>query len=172
MSMISWINTRRRNVIDFGRYKKRGLTIPQLLFTDPDYMFWAIEDQVFPWPARAEANDLYRRATAIRIPAGYGDNVAVEYAIDRHTGRFEGMSLVPTCVVRDGGSSHSLIRGVIDMSIPHQQCPRDKGGNKIMIRDIKEIVFGSPKYRLTKKFLEAFFNNDDNFALDGIGRVT
>ena len=55
-------------VVQFGKY--RGKTLPQIIFTDPDWFFWAVENDTFKSAAlKAEASDIRRKATRIKIPA-------------------------------------------------------------------------------------------------------
>jgi hypothetical protein len=145
--------------IEFGRYT--GCTLPELLFVDPDYFFWVYEQGVFN--GMCGTKRLYRRATSIRIPPRYGPDLAVEYIIC--SGRFEGMQLSPANMALDGGGSTSLLKPVIDMSFPRSLRAFDKGGMKIMIRDLKEIVFGNPSHRMTKQRIVEFFAKDNNFLL-------
>jgi hypothetical protein len=54
--------------LTFGKHD--GKTLPQVILTDPDWFFWAIEKRVFDnWPAlRVEANDILQKARRIKIP--------------------------------------------------------------------------------------------------------
>src|SRR5438876_986407 len=52
--------------LKFGKHK--GKTLPQVLFSDPDWFFWASEQQTFRGAQRREADLIYVRATHIRIP--------------------------------------------------------------------------------------------------------
>jgi hypothetical protein len=40
----------------FGKHK--GKTLPQVVFADPDYFFWAIEKRKFPIELVAEAREM------------------------------------------------------------------------------------------------------------------
>ena len=52
--------------LKFGRHK--GKTLPQILFSDPDWFFWAIDDNVFQNKGSlySEAKDLDYKARNIK----------------------------------------------------------------------------------------------------------
>jgi hypothetical protein len=68
------------STLAFGKHK--GKTLPQIVFTDPDWFFWAIEENVFKGPLRREAERIDARARAIRIPMSFAQRVT-DYSI-RH----------------------------------------------------------------------------------------
>lgn len=79
--------------LPFGRHLSK--TLPQVLFADPDWFFWAFEQGRF-WGALAvEADDLYRKATRIKIPPGPDEPLVAEYALDPVSGKFSSLDLVP-----------------------------------------------------------------------------
>jgi hypothetical protein len=54
-----------------GARKHSGKTLPQILFQDPDYFFWAVEVGYLEQQGQTmwdEACDLYLKAKNIRIP--------------------------------------------------------------------------------------------------------
>src|ERR1035441_8332654 len=58
----------------FGKHY--GKTLPQLAFTDPDYLFWALAEGVFNrYGLRGEARLVCQRATHIRILWGVGESL-------------------------------------------------------------------------------------------------
>ncbi len=139
-----------------------GRTLPQIVFRDPDWFFWAREQRIFAWPQSHEAERIYRRATAIRVPNCEFGSVVVEYLVDRSSGRFAGMQLVRP---GSGATNPNFPRHIIDLSVPRQLHKYDKTGMKIMIKDFKEIVFGDSKIKLTRRRAESFFDDDRNFVL-------
>ena len=52
----------------FGKFK--GKTLPQVLFSDPNWFFWAIEQDLFVGQGviEEEAQDLCYKSRNIRIP--------------------------------------------------------------------------------------------------------
>jgi hypothetical protein len=54
--------------LEFGKHD--GKTLPQVVLSDPDWFFWAIDNGVLdhtPPALRAEAKDVLRKATRIKI---------------------------------------------------------------------------------------------------------
>lgn len=149
--------------IGFGKYA--GKTLPQLLFADPDYFFWAYENGLFknrPYIA-AQAQDIFEKATMIKAPKYGEEEVLVEYHIDYPTRKFAYFIVVPESKPTYGGASLTLRMDVIDMSIPRQLAPHDKLGCRTMISSLKYYCFGDKATVMSKKRCEAFFDDPDNF---------
>jgi hypothetical protein len=68
------------------------------------------------------------------------------------------------------GSSITIRKEVIDLSIPRQIANYDKFGCGNMPIGVKIYLFGSKKVRLTKRLCEEFFADDNNFEIDIITR--
>ena len=71
----------------FGK-KHKGKTLPQIMFKDPDWFFWAIEKGVFKNKGKLgeEAWEIYQKARKIKIPRNiklplnfYEDELVAEY---------------------------------------------------------------------------------------------
>ena len=58
------------SILTFGDYK--GLSLPQVLFKDPDYFFWALGNVSLSTKVREEPMYLYYRARSIKVPAKDG----------------------------------------------------------------------------------------------------
>lgn len=148
------------NGLPFGKYM--GLTLPQVLFTDPGWFFWAHR-----LPLRGEvgyeASILEAKAAHIRVPQADGDRLVVEYVIDPRGGGLAAVQFVPEAVAGDGGGSTSFTRPYIDLSIPSQLAPYDKTGGKIIINFLKETYFGSTKHKMTRERCGEFFNDMSHF---------
>jgi hypothetical protein len=153
------------SVVRFGKHK--GKTLPQIVFADPDWFFWAVEEHVFRDKGRlaAEAADLDRKARAIRIPPSEGEDRIVEYIIHLPTGKFSDIDIVPAEQPRHEGSSPTFRLKVIDLSVPRRIGRYDKLGYRTLIGSVKVILFGSSRIRLTKERCESFFDNQNNFEL-------
>ncbi len=52
--------------LEFGEHK--GKSLPQVIFSDPDWFFWAYETRIFKGAQEDEAREIYRKATSIKIP--------------------------------------------------------------------------------------------------------
>jgi hypothetical protein len=146
------------NTVRIGKHK--GSTLPQVVWRDPDYFFWAIEDSMFrSGSLRVQAADIYQRATHIKIPRQ--DHVAI-YLVDPTSSKFTKLLLEPRS--RRGHEEH-VSGNVIDLSVPRSLSSYDKTGSRLLIKDVKRILFGSSTRRMTKERCEKFFEDDDNFEL-------
>lgn len=156
---MSWTN------INFGKYK--GKTLPQIIFADPDWFFWACEKDVFrDRPSLAhEAQDIYRKARRIRIPQSGGETLVAEYYLDPSNKLLADVRIVSESRREHTGSSPTQRLSVIDLAFTRQQKEHDKQGGKILISRLKQIVFGNQRYRLTKEKCEEFFSDNSNFDL-------
>jgi hypothetical protein len=146
-------------VVPFGKHK--GKTLPQIVLVDPDWFFWAIEEQVFNYPAqlKSEAKEISRKARRIKVAA----KTRVEYAIHPHARKLADVSVVPASTPRHDGSSPTYVEDVLDLSMARQIASYDKLGGQIIVRALKFHVFGDENARLTRKRCEGFFDNDSNF---------
>ena len=149
----------------FGKHD--GKTLPQVLFADPDWFFWAMEDGVFDGK-RGLADDarvVNWRARRIRVPtSANGVPQEVEYLIHPPTGRFGDVEVVPADRPLHDGGSPAFRRDCFDLSVPRQIDQYDKTGCTTMIQQLKAYLFGSESYRMTKRRCEAFFDDEDNFC--------
>ena len=155
----------RWSVVHFGKHE--GKTLPQIVLSDPDWFFWAVDDDVFENKGvlLREAREIYDKATHIKIPKTNPEKWCVEYAIHPSVGSFVSLEIVKKTHPEHVGSTPTFRSNVIDMSTPYRIKNYDKQGGLILIRDIKYYVFGKRNYRLTKNRCESFFNNDDNFTV-------
>jgi hypothetical protein len=150
------------SILPFGRHK--GKTLPQVLFTDPDWFFWAVETKLLASPRLVgEAAVVDRRARNIRIPSSTGEDLVVEYIIHPQSRKFVGMQFVSRDHPWHDGSSPTRRADVIDMSVPRGFAEYDKLGGKLFIRELKRLLFGSKKYVMTRERAEAFFDDPGSF---------
>lgn len=153
------------STLNFGKHN--GKSLPEVLFADPDWFFWAIQEGVFRGKGRLEkeAGDLDRKARRLRIASSQKEKLVAEYSIHPPTGKFGDMEIVSSTKPAHIGSTPTFRRDVIDLSIPREIAPYDKLGCKQLISSVKRYLFGSRKQRMTKKRCEDFFYNDTNFDL-------
>ena len=144
--------------------KHEGKTLPQVLFSDPDWFFWAMKNDVFKnkGALETEAAVICHRATRIRIPNNNNGHLKVEYVIHRPTGKFSHFDVVPATQPQHDGSSPTFCASHIDMSVPTGLAPYDKTGCANLIKSLKAVVFPG-KSRLTKSAYEKFFDDPTNF---------
>lgn len=147
--------------VHLGKYEEK--TLPQILLTDPDYFFWAVETGLFNRsPAlAAEAAQLEFNATHIRIPRPDPQNWRIQYIHDHHD-KFCGFTIVQLTKQTEAHPPY------LDLSIVQQFRKYDKLGNKMLLSDFKQHYFGSKEARLTKKRCEEFFDNGANFVRQAI----
>lgn len=148
--------------LNFGKHE--GKSLPQVLFTDPDWFFWAYHEGVFEKRAglRVEAERIYRRATAIRIPQNREETTLVEYMLYPGTGKFGGFEIVPKSRPAHEGSTPTLRATNIDMSFPCRLANYDKLGCRILVDGLKSLFFPDVK-RLTRERCEDFFDSPSHF---------
>lgn len=149
--------------LNFGRHK--GKTLPQVLFSDPDYFFWGYENGIFTKDLPEESEELYRKARSIRVPQSGGEKKVVEYMVHKPTRKLGTIQIVPESQPYHQGSSPTFRSEVIDLSIPRQLSSYDKMGGKMLITLLKPLLFGNGKFNLTKRRCEEFFEDDENFLL-------
>jgi len=151
------------SIVNFGRYE--GKTLPQIIFNDPDWFFWAWEQNIFKNKGvlNEEADELYEKACCIKPPSRNGQDMEAEYFIHRPTMKFSRMNIVPVTQPQHEGSSPTFRAAFIDLRIPRKIAPYDKLGCKILIRSVKFYFFGSTDTHLTRKRCDEFFENPDNF---------
>ena len=159
-----FIESKDWNAIGFGKYAKR--TVPQILFTDPEWAFWAY-DQMRTHSTSCDRPELKlacERAMVIRIPEKYRGDVCAEYTFNVHSGSFEHLSITQRSKVDPGDTVH--VRDVIDMSMPRRFAGRsyDKRGYKVFLRDMKRIVLEWEGARVTKQEANEFFSDPTNFV--------
>lgn len=147
------------NTLRFGRHV--GKSLPYVILTDPDWFFWAKSQGKLKGP---EAEELYKRATAIRIPERKGRDMVVEYVFHPKTGILAGFQVVPNKSAKIEGAE-SFRMDVIDLSVPKRSGKHDKLGCKLMVALMTFHLFGKENYQMTQRMCEDFFNDDRNFKL-------
>ncbi|MFA1738985.1 hypothetical protein [Lysinibacillus fusiformis] len=147
-------------VLDFGK-KHKGKTLPQILFNDPDWFYWAYEEGVLKGKVpHNEVQEIYGKSRNIKIPQ---EDHHAEFVFDGIRGVFADMKLVPSDRPKHEGSSQTQRLDRIDMALIRFAKQYDKLGYSLLIPILKEILFGDSKLRMTKKRAEDFFNDPSNF---------
>jgi hypothetical protein len=157
----SFSGQRGRIPMPFGKYQ--GLTLPQILFTDPDYFFWL--KRVLKGALATEAKELARKACRVRIPKEPAESFVVEYIFEP-----EGQFVCFRIVRKDRErypESHIIHRAThLDFSYLRNRKCYDKGGYVRFLRCFRKSFFGNESARMTKERCEEFFSGD-NFLTDG-----
>ncbi len=147
------------SIVNFGKYRGKGKSLPQIVFSDPDWFFWAVEEGVFSnkGALASEARLINLRARHIKISLTHGSNMRAEYIVHRPTMKFSHMELVPADRPHHEGSSPTFRKDIIDLSFPRQIAAYDKLGCAHMLSSAKIYLFGNKGARMTKKGLRGFF---------------
>lgn len=148
--------------IPFGKHRRR--TLPWVALHDPDWLFWAIdEDVLIDKMDEDEVIFVSHLAKNILIPDNLDNSKMVYYIIQKTTGKFETFEIIERKSLPS--YSNDMTKSVIDLSVPHYLSSYDKLGNKLMLQTFKFHYFGSHKYRLTEMRCIDFFTNRKNFDL-------
>jgi hypothetical protein len=155
------------STLHFGKHK--GASLPQVLLTDPDWFWWALEGDVFRPGTKlaAEAEDLAAKARHVRIPKLDPENWRVQYFFGRD-GKFHRFEIVAASLPPFPG----IVSGHLDLSIVRKHARYDKLGNHLLLKGFKAYYFGSPNARLTRERCEAFFDEPTNFELPTLVQKT
>jgi len=153
--------------LTFGKYK--GKTLPQVIFSDPDWFYWGCENGVFKGKIGREAQEIFQKANAIKVPQAGGKRRVVQYIIDKPTGKFGIMKSVEY----NKGLDTYDISDYIDFSVPRRLFKYDKTGYKNFVPALKKILFGNARCKMKKKKCEDFFDDENNFApnKDGVLKI-
>lgn len=145
-----------------GQYE--GHRLPYVVFHDPDYFFWecAESTNLLMGLLAEEAQEVAAKAKHIRIPGNRDGRLVVEYRVDRRTGRFAGFDIVDAS---EENQSSAPRTGWLDLSVLRLFGGYDKRGGELLIGQVKSLLFGTSKARLTTARCETFFENDRNFLL-------
>ena len=140
--------------VPFGKYI--GKTLPEIVLSDPNWVFWAAKFLYGPLATEAEA--LVKLARNIKIPRPNSKKWAVEYRRDRDD-RFLGID-----IVKANGHAHSLFARLphLDLAFVRRGNVHDTRDCRRVIRDFRRLYFGG--LNLTKSRCEAFFEDVNNFA--------
>jgi hypothetical protein len=155
--------------LNFGKHINK--TLPQVVWSDPDWFFWAYEEGVLNRPPalQHQADDVYRRATSIRIPQTGTEELVAEYAaclsLGGPLGKYAGVQVVPKSQPAHNGYTRTFRLPVFNLAVPRIIHPYDKSGGRQLVKSLKPYLFGDPERRLTRQVCEEFFENDDNFVL-------
>ena len=151
-------------ILNFGKHK--GKTLPQVMFIDPDWFFWAYKNSVFKnmGNIETEAKNILAKAMAIRIPEINGKKYFVRYKLHKPRNKFANLELILADYYNYLTNKPNLVFDRINMQFPLTLKQYDKSGFKRLLYDMKKILFGSI-VRMTKNKCEEFFSNDANFVL-------
>ena len=148
------------NVVDFGKWKGKGKTLPQILVADPDWFFWALDNGAFKGPLAVQAETLAHRARAIRLPPALAGTHCVRHWLS-FDGKYYGFELIEATQGPHHGSSSEARFPFLNMEFPRKVQQYVKVGGKHMMKSFKQHWFGGRPF--TKAKVEAFFSDPANF---------
>jgi hypothetical protein len=144
--------------LTFGKHA--GKTLPEIILSDADWVFWAVKKSAFKGRLANEAAKLVESARAIKIPKRNPKRWQVEYSYD-DTGGFCGFQFVKADVPSPCGRRSIRRLPYLDFSCIRRKA-YDKRGCRNLLRDFRCHYFGD-NTRLTKRRCEQFFSNKKNF---------
>ena len=149
--------------IRFGKF--RGKSLPEIIFVDADYFFYAFENNFFYGDLAKQAEELYRRARSIWVPSRNGQKMLVQYFFDYNPkSKKEEFSMMK--LISDGSDlGLPNVSPWIDFFVPRSRSHFDKNGYKNFVVALKGILFGNPSYRMNTQSCELFFNRQRYFDL-------
>ena len=150
------------STLTFGKHK--GKTLPQVMFSDPDWFYHGLENGYFKGSLFLQAREIYRKSCAMRVPRRNGEKRFVEYIVDRGSGKFATLHVITGDMESYGRFAKNMILEVIDMRVPRETAKYDKSGYQNFLSAMKAILFGDPSYKMTKRRCEEFFESDENFG--------
>ena len=145
--------------LNFGKHS--GLSLPQIILSDADWFFWALNKGVFWGRLAIEAEELAARARAIKIPKPDPENWLVEYRREDN-GRFLEFGFVRADEPLYYGDRHVYRMPYLDLSFIRRSRTYDKQGCRNLLHDFRRLYFGDG-IRLTKRRCEEFFSRRRNF---------
>ena len=147
--------------VNFGKWRGKGKTLPQIMVSDPDWFFWALEEGAFKGMLKSEADKLARRARAIKLPMSLAGTHCIQYMFTSE-GKFAGFNVIPSNRPAHVGSSSESRSPTLDLAAPRCVRSYDKLGAKLLLASFKSRWLADKTF--TKARVEAFFDNPGNFV--------
>lgn len=146
--------------VNFGKWRGKGKTLPQVLVADPDWFFWALDESAFKGALAAEAEKLARRARSIKLPSALAGTHCIQHWIS-HDGKYARFDLIDKGQGPHAGSSTEVRRPILNMEFPRGIKTYDKLGCGQLMASFKYHWFSGKAF--TRKKVEAFFDDVSNF---------
>ena len=149
-------------VYDYGKWKGKGYSLPQIVLTDPDWFFHCVAHGKIAQPHIAGAKQLAARATAIKLPASRIADHCISHWIGAD-GKYAGFTIVLKGLPSHLGGSKQILRDNLDLSFPTRWANYDKLGCSLMLGEFKLQWLG--RRRVSQDICERFFNNSANMII-------
>ncbi len=147
-----------------GKYS--GMSLPELLVTDPNHLFWLIESKRLKGDLLEEAKVLKWRARHIRIPKKEGKKWAVEYVRGRKGLAY--LQLVPRAHLkkppRRDPERPAERSKFLDLSVARRYNSYDLEGARKLLCMLRELHFDEHT-SIRPEEAERFFGDERNFAV-------
>jgi hypothetical protein len=143
------------SIVDFGKWAGKGKTLPQIILSDPDWFFWAVENGAFKGILAGEAQKLARRAAGIKLPPPKAATHCIQHWISPD-GKYARFDVIEKDQPDHHGSSTEIRRDSLHLGFPRGMKQYDKLGCRLMTDSLKRHWFKGA--RLTKAKVEANFS--------------
>jgi hypothetical protein len=140
--------------------KHAGKTLPEIILSDADWVFWAVNKGVFKGRLVKQAEELVQKARNIKIPKRRPKRWQVEYTYE-DSGGFCGFRFVEADSPWPCGPRSIRRLPYLDLFCIRRKA-YDKRGCRNLLRDFRYNYFGD-NTRLTKRRCQEFFSNENNF---------
>ncbi len=152
------------SILTFEKHK--GKTLPQVVLEDPDWFFIAYERGEFTRRIRllSEANEMFEKATSIKVPNAEGERKVAEYSFHPFTRKFLTVEIVSQSHPFTAESIWKFRKKVIDLTVPRNLLFIDTTGGERIALQVKDLLFGKDT-ELTRELCERFFNDEANFDI-------
>lgn len=150
-------------LLDFGKYETKSL--PEIIFSDPDYFIWCFEHDIFRRTPQLESESefLYERIRSIKIPDNANRELVAQFSLDKDTGELKRLKIIPVYKYK---TKLDIYRSsIIDLTFPRTYNYSDPHITKWFLKPLFSIIFQDFHHQPSKTECEDFFNNDDNFGL-------
>jgi hypothetical protein len=152
--------------LKFGKHS--GKTIPQILFTDPAYFYWAMENDVFYGRLKVQADLADLRSRMIVLKGRKRGSYDIEWVYDPD-GAFCYIQVIDPHRPWHVGSSQRQRTKYVDLNLLRRESAynprrRDRRGYKRLLRCLREILFEDEGVRFSRKRCDDFFSDRSNFG--------
>lgn len=152
-------------LLNFGKHA--GKSLPEVAFTDPDWILWGLEKGVFHESEGIyqEAREVAYKGRLIKIPDEAGDRILAAYYFKENSVHFSHVEFVRQSDLPLAVGNADVVLEVVDLSLIRTRQPCAKMSYSKLLADVKQILFGDAQLVMSREICEEFFNNNNNFVL-------
>ena len=113
--------------LTFGMYV--GKTLPEIVFEDPDWFFWGLEENIFPigQPLRNQALEILYKTKFVKIPPLYGESRLAAYHFHEGNMFFSHIEFPTKRSIDPADDESSVIMDVLDFGLIRSRQKFAKG---------------------------------------------